>query len=86
MSVEPVPGPPIDARPFRTGEAIIITTDRGREVEALVQVASPNGRSLILAFDAMVDGWVMQMPAFQADDGQWASLSGMPLQLRRVSP
>lgn len=82
--MDPQPGPPIDANPFRAGEAIVITTDTGRQVEAIVQVASKNGRSLILGFDAMIGGWVTQLPAFQEDDGNWRSLDGIPLSLRRL--
>lgn len=62
-----------------SGTIVTVTTDTGHEVEALITIASKNGRSLILEFDAMIGGWAGQMPVFQDADGRWSSLDGMPL-------
>lgn len=81
--IDPAPGPPIDAVPYRRGDFVVITTDSGRELDAMITMASRNGRSLILMYDGMIGGWVGMLPAFQHDDGHWAALDNMPLQLRR---
>lgn len=55
------PGP----RGWRVGEACrlhIPSDDRDRFVDAVVIVASPNGRALIVAFDALLHGHVGMMP------------------------
>jgi hypothetical protein len=69
--------------PLQRGEFVQITTDTGRTVAAMVGLASPNGRSIILLFDAMIGGWAGQLPAFLDEDGRWAALDGMPLQIVR---
>lgn len=76
----------IDAVPLTRGDGVWIVTETGREVVAVVQMASPNGRSLMLLFDAIVGGWARQMPVFQEDDGRWRALDGMPITLKRAAP
>lgn len=69
--------------PLGRGDFVVLTTDTGRRVEAMVVLASPNGRSLMLMFDAMIGGWLGQMPIFEEEDGSWRALDGMPVQLHR---
>jgi hypothetical protein len=71
-----------DETPLQRGDVVLIRTDAGREVSATVTTASRNGRSLILAFDAMIGGWAGAMPVF-LEHGQWAAIDGMPLTLTR---
>ena len=78
------PGPPIDDPPLTRGDGVWLITDSGREIVAVVQMASKNGRSLMLLFDALVGGWARQMPVFQEDDGSWKALDGMPITLRKA--
>lgn len=55
------------------GDVVTLTVE-DRTVDAKVVLASPNGRSLILAFEAMLDGHVGMMPVFQDDDGVYHAL------------
>jgi hypothetical protein len=52
-----------------------------RALDAMVVLASPNGRSIILMFDGILGGWVGELAAFRGDDGRWAAIDGMPLQI-----
>ena len=61
----PEPDPAID-RIWRKGDAVKITY-AGRTVLGKVILASPNGRSLALAFDAMLAGWPGGMPVLWDD-------------------
>lgn len=55
-------------RPLRTGETVHI--ERGRQrLEGTVIVASKNGRSLMLAFDGMIGGYIGMMPVLAAEEG-----------------
>lgn len=65
---------------LKRGDHVRVTASN-RSVVAMVTMASPNGRSIILMFDAVLGGWVGAMPAFEADDGTWAALDGMPLSI-----
>lgn len=71
--------------PLQRGDFISLTTDTGRVVEAMVTMASPNGRSLIVMFDAMIGGWVGMMPCFEAEDGSWTAIDGMPITITRLT-
>lgn len=51
---------------FRTGDAVRITF-AGRTTEGHVQLASSNGRSLMLAFDEILGGYCGAMPVLQAE-------------------
>lgn len=72
---------PAIGRPFQIREAVRITCD-GRTVDGIVTIASANGRSLVIAFDAMLAGHVGMMPVFQYDDGAFHSiLNGAPVEI-----
>lgn len=58
---------------FRTGDAVRIEC-AGQSVSGLVLFASGNGKSLMLSFDAMIDGCVGMMPVLQDDDGTYSAL------------
>jgi len=59
------PDPPLD-HIWRTGESVRITY-AGRTVLGKVILASSNGRSLALEFDAMLGGWPGGMPVLWDD-------------------
>lgn len=59
-------------RIWKTGERVRITF-AGRTVVGHVVLASPNGRSLFLKFEAILGGHVGGMPALE-DDGVFRSL------------
>lgn len=61
-------------RIFKTGEKCRVTY-AGRTVDAVVRLASPNGRSLFLEFEAMLGGFVGAMPVL-FDDGEFRPLMG----------
>lgn len=78
-------------RPFQKGDRVRITCPDGRVVEGEVLVASPNGRSLMLGFDAIVSptgalgGYVGMMPVLQDDDGAYRDLAaGAIMKLERT--
>lgn len=74
--------PPIGT-PLKRGEFVLITC-KGRTVEGMVTLASPNGRSLIVMFEAILDGHAGKMPVFQHDDGTFAALiTGEAVEIRR---
>jgi hypothetical protein len=53
---------------------------------AIVIVASPNGRSLILRFEAIVDGHVGVMPVLQTEDGGYVALmTNEPIIIERAA-
>ena len=58
---------------WRTGDQVHIVLD-GVLVDGVVTLASPNGRSLMLAFNAVLGGHVGMMPVLQHDDGVFRSL------------
>jgi hypothetical protein len=62
--------------PLRRGDFIRLRAE-GREVDAMVTLASPNGRALMVMFDARLGGWVASMPILCEDDGTWHALDGM---------
>ena len=70
---------------LRATDKVIISCD-GEKYMAVVSLISPNGRSLVLNFEAMIDGHVGMMPV-SADDGgnYFALLTGKPLTLARPS-
>jgi hypothetical protein len=76
------PLPPI-GEPLRTGDAIEITCE-GRTVPGVVKMASPNGRSLFITFEAWIAGHVGQMPVLQQDDGSYiAIVNGAYVSIKR---
>lgn len=58
---------------FRTGDAVWIEC-AGVRAAGTVELASTNGKSLMLAFDALIDGHLGMMPVLQDDDGVFRSL------------
>lgn len=69
---------------MKTGDRVSVTME-GRTVDAVVILASPNGRSLILQFEAILGGYVGMMPVLD-DHGTgdfrelmgWASVKVTP--------
>jgi hypothetical protein len=51
---------------FKTGSKVMIEYE-GKKVEGVVRLASRNGRSLGLAFDAMLGGYAGLMPVLEVD-------------------
>lgn len=71
-----------DANILHTGDAVLIECD-GRKTSGTVILASENGRSLLLKFEAILDGCVGLMPVLRDDDGKYQSLmTGTPIGLR----
>jgi hypothetical protein len=74
--------PPI-GRPLYQGEHIRITCE-GRTVDGEVTLASANGRSIVVMFEAILAGHAGMMPVMQEDDGRYFSLIGrVPLDIVR---
>lgn len=66
---------------FKTGDPVVIGCD-GRTVPGVVQLASANGKSLMLSFDALLDGHAGMMPVLLDDDGVFRSIiSGIAVEL-----
>jgi len=75
--------PPI-GRPYQRGDFVQLTC-AGRTVQAMITMASPNGRSLVAMFEALVDGHAGVMPLSQLDDGSFVALiTGTPVTLVRL--
>lgn len=53
---------------FKTGDRVKITCE-GRTVDGVILLASENGKSLALSFEAILAGHVGMMPVSRADDG-----------------
>ena len=64
----------------RKGDAVVITYD-GRTVDGEVLLASANGQSLVLGFEALLGGHVGVMPVlWRSDVGGYADLmTGQPV-------
>lgn len=60
---------------FRTGERVWITCE-DRRVEGTIVLASDNGRSLALGFEAILAGHVGMMPVLRDEDGTYRTLIG----------
>lgn len=58
---------------WRAGETVVIECI-GQRIEGAVIHASTNGRSLMLGFEAMIDGHVGMMPVLRDDDGRYRSI------------
>lgn len=70
---------------LKTGDKVEIR-HAGTTVEGLIVLASTNGKSLMLSFDAILDGHVGMMPVLQEDDGTYLSIiTGKEVLLRKVS-
>lgn len=77
------------SRPFRRGEFVVVTA-HGRTKKAMVGLASPNGRSLILLFEGglgdVADGlYIGSMPVLLEDDGVFRELiNRRPITIERA--
>ena len=69
---------------FQRGDFVRIGAD-GRTVDGMVTLASPCGKSLIVMFDAMLDGHVGAMPLLwsEGDACFVALITGHPVILER---
>jgi hypothetical protein len=47
---------------------------RGRTVMGLIELASPNGKSLFLSYVGFLGGYLGGMPVLQGDDGIYRSV------------
>jgi hypothetical protein len=52
----------------------VTATYEGRTVDAMVLIASTNGQSLFISFEAILGGHVGNMPVLRKDDGKYYSL------------
>lgn len=73
---------------FEKGDYVRATYD-GRSVKAIVLLASPNGRSLIISWtatdDGLLGGHVGTMPILRDEGGFYRSLmEGRPVTLERI--
>jgi hypothetical protein len=73
------------SEPLKTGDHVVITYAT-RTVRGVVRLASPNGRSLILEFDAMLGGFVGMMPVLQDETtGEYRDLfKGLPAVITHI--
>lgn len=60
---------------IRTGDTVMLTCE-GRSVVARVVLASANGVSLFLQFEAILHGHAGSMPVLRDEDGVYRSLIG----------
>lgn len=58
---------------MKKGDRVTVTC-AGRTVPAEVALISSNGKSLVLTFDAMLDGHVGTMPVLRDDEGIYRAL------------
>jgi hypothetical protein len=58
---------------MKTGDPVVIGYGR-KTVPGRVLIVSPNGKSLMLSFDAMLGGHIGMMPVLQNDDGSYVSI------------
>jgi hypothetical protein len=69
---------------FQRGDFVEASAD-GKTVKGMVTLASPNGQSLIIMFDDMLDGHVGMM-ALSGDGRGFVSLmTGTPVTLKRMN-
>jgi len=64
-----------------TGDTVYLSTRGGdQNIPCTVKLASENGRSLLLLFEAVVGfpqgAYVGSMPVLQLDDGRWVEIIG----------
>jgi hypothetical protein len=58
---------------WKTGDKLVLTHGE-RTVAATVKLASPCGRSLMLAFEALLGGYAGMMPVLRHTDGEYRDL------------
>lgn len=69
---------------FHRGDFVEITA-AGATIKGMVTLASePNGKSLIVMFDGMLDGHVGMMPLLHTERGFIALVMGRPVTLRAL--
>lgn len=66
---------------IKKGDTVYLSTRGAHQaIPCKVVIASPNSRSLMLHFEAVVDFpggiYVGNMPVFQMEDGRWVELIG----------
>lgn len=66
---------------MKTGDRVWIKYE-GREIEGAIAVASQNGKSLALIFDAMLGGYVGMMPIVEHRGGFIDLVQGKPVEVR----
>jgi len=72
-------------RVWKLGEPCEIRCPDGRKVPAIVQLASDNGWSLALAFEAIIGGWVAMMPLlWSAERQRFEDFRGEPYELAPI--
>jgi hypothetical protein len=59
---------------YQRGDILQVTC-KGRTVEATVLLASPNDVSLMLGFEAILEGHVGMMPVLLGEDGTYRSIA-----------
>jgi len=59
---------------FKTGDKVLITVGK-RVVQGNVMLASPNGKSLMLEFEAILGGFVGRMPVLMNDEGAFHDIA-----------
>lgn len=69
---------------YRRGEFATLSA-AGRSVRCMVLLASPCGRSLVVGFDALVDGCAGTMPITWRDGGYANLITGALLELAPLS-
>lgn len=68
---------------FTKDDAINVTCE-GRTIDGVVLIASPNNVSLMIGFEAMLNGHVGMMPIFLHDDGVYRSIvDGTAVSIRK---
>jgi hypothetical protein len=69
---------------IRTGDEVLIEC-AGVEIAGTVLLASTNEKSLMLGFEAILDGHVGTMPVLRNDDGSYHSIvTGALVKVRRL--
>ena len=67
---------------WKTGDQLVVEC-QGRTVSGAVKLASPNGVSLMLEFEAILAEHVGMMPVMRHDDGNYRSIvNGQVVTLR----
>jgi uncharacterized membrane protein len=70
---------------MKRGDHVWIERD-GQKVRAMVTLASPNGDSLMVMFDALFHGYAGMMPLLR-ENGEYCDLvEGKPVKVERIEP
>jgi hypothetical protein len=71
--------------PLRKHDLIEITHE-GRTIDGVVLMASENGKSLMIAFDAMISGHLGMMPLMMDGVTGQSIIDGTEVIIKRVTP